>query len=206
MITTPHHAGVTRAMAWPAAAVRLLLLLLLALAMLVASAIQLPAGQAVASRQQTATTAASTPGSAVAAAEKGDLPGVTLVVNQLRRSDPNTVTTVFTIANKGAEAFSFDWTWGEFGVVKVGDALSFDVSGVYLVDAQGKKKYLVLRDATNRCICSTGIYRSGEAIKGLDTGKEATMWAKFPAPPASVSKISLAVPHFPILDGLPLAP
>jgi hypothetical protein len=207
MIWTAGGTSVAPGMPRPAAAGRLLIL---AVAVLVAAAVQPPTSRAEASQQTTATTTAAAgatpaPGPVVATADKGDLPGVTLTVNQLRRSDPNTVTVVFTIANKDAEAFLFDWTWGELGVVKVGDVFAFDVSGVYLVEPQGKKKYLVLRDANNRCICSTGIYRAGEAVKGLDRGKEATMFAKFPAPPPSVSTVAVAVPHFPVLDNLPLA-
>jgi len=149
----------------------------------------------------TATTAA-TP--VVASADKGDLPGITLAINQLRRSDPNTVTLIFSIANQGDKPFAFDWTWGELGFVRVGDALSFDMSGVYLVDPDGKKKYLVLRDKNRGCICTTGILKAGEALKGLDAGQQTTMFAKFPAPPPSVTKLTVSVPHFPALDGVPL--
>ena len=167
-------------------------------------------GQAEAGSQaQPTTTAAATattaaPAPVVASADKGDLPGITLAINQLRRSDPNTVTLIFSIANRGDKPFTFDWTWGELGFVRVGDALSFDMSGVYLVDPEGKKKYLVLRDTNKGCICTTGILKAGEALKGLDAGQETTMFAKFPAPPASVTKLTVAVPHFPALDGVPL--
>jgi hypothetical protein len=150
----------------------------------------------------TATTAAPEP--VIASADKGDLPGITLAINQLRRSDPNTVTLIFSITNQGTKPFAFDWTWGELGFVRVGDALSFDMSGVYLVDPEGKKKYLVLRDTNKGCICTTGILKAGEALKGLDAGQQTTMFAKFPAPPASVTKLTVAVPHFPALDGVPL--
>jgi hypothetical protein len=151
-----------------------------------------------------AATATTTAAPVVASADKGDLPGITLAINQLRRSDPNTVTLIFSIANRGDKPFAFDWTWGELGFVRVGDALSFDMSGVYLVDPEGKKKYLVLRDTNKGCICTTGILKAGEALKGLDAGQETTMFAKFPAPPASVTKLTVSVPHFPALDGVPL--
>jgi hypothetical protein len=151
----------------------------------------------------TATTAAPAP--VVASADKGDLPGITLAINQLRRSDANTVTLIFTIANKGSKALNFDWTWGEAGFVEVGNALTFDMSGVYLVDTDGKKKYLVLRDTNKVCLCTTGILRSGTELKGVEAGQETTMYGKFPAPPASVSKLTVAVPHFPALDNVPLS-
>jgi hypothetical protein len=183
--------------------------LLVVVAVLVASAVQSPATQAVANQQTTPTTATpvasgATPAPVVASADRGDLPGITLTVDQLRRSDPNTVTVVFTIANKDGEPPVFDWTWGELGLTEVGNAFAFDMSGVYLVEPEGKKKYLVLRDTNNRCICSTGVYRSGTA-EGLTPGTAVTMFAKFPAPPAAVTRVAVAVPHFPVLDGLPLA-
>jgi hypothetical protein len=195
--------------AWRSAA----LPLVLALALLAAGCsggdkggAQAKAGEAQAQPTTTTAPAAAAPAPApvVASADRGDLPGLTLAVNQLRRSDPNTVTLIFSIANKGDKPFSFDWTWGEFGFVEAGDALSFDMSGVYLVDPEGKKKYLVLRDKNKGCICTTGILKAGEALKGLDVGQQTTMFAKFPAPPPSVTKVTVSVPHFPALDGVPL--
>jgi hypothetical protein len=186
----------------PAAALRLTVLALAVLAVTTAQ----PASQAAANQQQPTTTTAPapTPAAAVASADKGDLPGITLAIDQFRRSDPNTATLVFTIANRDGEPPIFDWTWGELGLVEVGNAFAFDMSGVYLLDPEGKTKYLVLRDANNRCICSTGVYRAGTS-KGLVPGTAVTMFAKFPAPPASVARMAVAVPHFPVLDGVPLA-
>jgi hypothetical protein len=157
--------------------------------------------------QASTTTVAGQPAPApvIAQSDHADLPGITLAVNQLRRSDPNTVTLIFTIANKGTKAFNFDWTWGEAGFVEVGNALTFDVSGVYLVDTEGKKKYLVLRDTNKQCLCTTGILHSGTELKGVETGQESTMFAKFPAPPAAASKLTVTVPHFPALDNVPLS-
>lgn len=157
--------------------------------------------------QASASTAAGQPAPApvIARSDHADLPGITLAINQLRRSDPNTLTLIFTIANKGDKAFNFDWTWGEAGFVEVGNALTFDVSGVYLVDTGGKKKYLVLRDTNKQCLCTTGILHSGTELKGVETGQETTMFAKFPAPPASVTRLTVSVPHFPALDNVPLS-
>ena len=157
--------------------------------------------------QASATTTAAQPAAApvIASSDHADLPGITLAVNQLRRSDPNTVTLIYTIANKGTKPFTFDWTWGEAGFVEVANALTFDMSGVYLVDPEGKKKYLVLRDSNKVCLCTTGVLRSGTELKGVEAGQETTMFAKFPAPPAEVSKMTVAVPHFPVLDNVPLS-
>jgi hypothetical protein len=200
--------GSTRALGGSAAQPRRVAprrLILVALAVLVVSAAQ-PASQAVANQPQPTATTATTappPAAAVASADKGDLPGITLAVDQFRRTDPNTITLIFTLANKGGEPPVFDWTWGELGIIEVGNALAFDMSGVYLLDPEGKTKHLVLRDANDRCICSTGVYRSGTST-GLTPGTAVTMFAKFPAPPASVARMAVAVPHFPVLDGVPL--
>jgi hypothetical protein len=102
-------------------------------------------------------------------------------------------------------AFNLDWTWGEAGFVGVGNALTFDVSGFYLVDPEGRKKHLVLRDTSKQCLCTAGILHSGTELKGVETGQETTRFAKFPATPASVSRLSVAVPHFPALDNVPLS-
>jgi hypothetical protein len=182
------------------------LLLILAVAVLAPSGGGVgTAAQASQATTTTAAAAAPAPDQVLASSEKGDLTGLTLAVNQLRRSDANTITLVFSITNQGSQAYSFDWTWGEVGVIELGDAFTFNMSGVYLVEPAGMKKYLVLLDTRRRCICSTGIFRSGGTISGLTPGKDATMWAKFPAPPASVTSLAVAVPHFPVLDGVPLS-
>jgi hypothetical protein len=185
------------------------LLLILAVAVLAPSGGGGGVGTAAQASQATTTTtgaaAAPAPDQVLASSEKGDLTGLTLTINQLRRSDANTITLVFSITNQGSQAYSFDWTWGEVGVIDLGDAFTFNMSGVYLVESSGMKKYLVLLDTDKRCICSTGIFRSGGTISGLTPGKDATMWAKFPAPPASVTRLAVAVPHFPVLDGVPLS-
>jgi hypothetical protein len=197
---------------WRSSSRSLLLPLTLVLVAVLASGCSLvgrKSAQAEAAQATTATTAAGggQPAAApvIASSDHADLPGITLAINQLRRSDANTVTLIFTIANKGSKALNFDWTWGEAGFVEVGNALTFDMSGVYLVDTGGKKKYLVLRDTNKVCLCTTGILRSGTELKGVEAGQETTMYGKFPAPPASVSKLTVAVPHFPALDNVPLS-
>jgi hypothetical protein len=184
-----------------------LLLSVLALALLAAGCSRDSQGGQAAEAQATTTTAAGpTPATlpVVTSSDKGDVPGISVSINQLRRSDPNTVTLIFTIANKGTESFSYDWTWGEFGVVDIGDARTYDVSGVYLIEPVGKKKYLVLRDTEKRCVCTIGLVRAGESLKGIVPGQDTTLFAKFPAPPADVSKMSVVIPHFPVFDGVPL--
>jgi hypothetical protein len=72
-----------------------------------------------------------------------------------------------------------------------------DVSGAYLVDTVNKKKYLVIRDSDNECLCSRN-------LGGIAPGSAANLWARFPAPPDSVQKIGVVVPHFIPMDDIQL--
>lgn len=65
-----------------------------------------------------------------------------------------------------------------------------DLRNVHLIDAAGKKKYLVITDSDGKCVCSGGL------TTALDTGKSINLWARFPAPPAEVREVSVVFPHF----------
>lgn len=69
------------------------------------------------------------------------------------------------------------------------------IGGVHLIDNVGKKKYLVIRDAANNCVCS-------RQLNAIQPKSSANLWAKFPAPPADVSKISIVIPHFTPIDDI----
>jgi hypothetical protein len=73
------------------------------------------------------------------------------------------------------------------------------VDGIYLIDVPGKKKYLVVRDSEDHCLCSRAIERN------LAPNASAAFWAKFPAPPDSVQKIGIVVPHFIPMDDVPIS-
>jgi len=69
------------------------------------------------------------------------------------------------------------------------------VSGVYLIDGVNKKRYLVMRDADGKCICF-------DTLTYVEPKSSVTVWAKFPAPPADVGKMTVIVPLFLPLDGV----
>ena len=71
------------------------------------------------------------------------------------------------------------------------------ITGVYLIDGVNKKRHLVMRDADGKCICTDTL--SDVAPKG-----SVTVWAKFPEPPNDVSKMTVIVPLFLPLDGVPV--
>ena len=70
---------------------------------------------------------------------------------------------------------------------------------IYYVDAKNKKKYLVIRDTENHPLAS--------ALHDLtvDPGETKGCWAKFPAPPADVTAISVYIPGAPPFENVPLA-
>jgi hypothetical protein len=72
------------------------------------------------------------------------------------------------------------------------------LGGVTLVDIAGKKKYEVARDSARRCLCSGNLSR-------LDPGARLSLWAKFPAPPDDVQKISVLIPFFPPIEEVPIS-
>ena len=73
-----------------------------------------------------------------------------------------------------------------------------DVGGIHLIDPINKKKYFVLRDTANKCVCSGYLPR-------LNVAERVTSWARFPAPPEDVRKISVVIPSFPPIDDVAIA-
>lgn len=125
---------------------------------------------------------------------EGDYPGTRVEVLELKRSGGNTLTLKFAIQSDGtAKDVTFDSA--NFGESGMGDHGS--VGGVHLLDSANKKKYLVVRDSEKVCVCS-------RAVPSIKPNARAMLWAKFPAPPESVEKISVVVPHFIPMDDVPI--
>ena len=132
----------------------------------------------------------------VLAATDGEYTDVKLEVTELKRTSGDTLTLKFTIINDSSEQMTFSYDFGEAGKYGTGDFNS--VGGVNLVDAAGKKKYLVLRDSAGNCLCSRG-------LKDVQPGARANLYAKFPAPPEGVEKITVEIPHFIPMDDVPIS-
>ena len=62
-----------------------------------------------------------------------------------------------------------------------------------------KKKYFVVRDSEKNCLCSQAV----DDVK--EGGGRVTLWAKFPAPPPEVQKITIQIPHFQPIDDAPIS-
>jgi hypothetical protein len=141
-----------------------------------------------------AATPAVVPSGPVLATADGDKPGVRAEVTELKRTSGDTVNLKFTLINESDKSMSFSYDFGENK--QTGDFNS--IAGTHLIDAVGKKKYFVVRDTEGACVCS----------KDLDDVKpktRVTLFAKFPAPPADVEKITVVVPHFTPMDDVPIS-
>ncbi|MGH8494860.1 MAG: hypothetical protein ACREVN_01870 [Gammaproteobacteria bacterium] len=131
----------------------------------------------------------------VIASTDGEQPGMRVEVTELKRSGGGVVTLKFALINDSSEEFSFGYDMGD-GSLGATDISS--IGGVHLIDNEGKKKYQVIRDADNKCVCSRG-------LDDLEPGSRLWLWARFPAPPADVQSLSVMIPHFIPMDGVPLS-
>lgn len=131
---------------------------------------------------------------AIATAD-GETSGTRVDVTELKRSSDNTVTLKFAMANDSDKQLNFGYAFGD-EANQIKDFAS--IGGITLIDGTNKKKYFVVRDTENNCVCSRG-------LKDMAAHSRANLWAKFPAPPDDVQKISIVIPHFGPLDDVPIS-
>ncbi|MGQ0486181.1 MAG: hypothetical protein ACT4SY_12620 [Hyphomicrobiales bacterium] len=109
----------------------------------------------------------------------GETTGTRIEITELSRTSGETVTLKFRLTvDNGVEA-------APYGLMEYND-----LREVHLIDAAGKKKYLVIKDSDGKCVCSGGLTQQSMS------GKSINLWARFPAPPAEVKEISVVFPHF----------
>ena len=120
----------------------------------------------------------------------GEVPGTSIEVQELKIVS-GALMLKFTIKNESDKAIDLYST--------MAGTENETVDGIYLLDVPGKKKYLVVRDSENHCLCSRSINRH------LAPSESEALWAKFPAPPDSVTKIGIVVPHFIPMDDVPVS-
>lgn len=142
-----------------------------------------------------ATPSAAAPAAVVIATADGEKAGTRVEITELKRSSDNTVTLKFGMVNDGAERLSFGYDYGD-PQHSIKDFSS--IGGVTLVDGTNKKKYFVVRDTDYNCLCSRD-------LKDIPAKSRGNVWAKFPAPPDDVQKISIVIPHFGPIDDVPIS-
>lgn len=79
------------------------------------------------------------------------------------------------------------------------DGRWYTAEGLRVIDEVNGREHFPLVDADGGCYCSNDIQR-------IDPGQSIGVYARFPAPPRGVDRVSLHVPGFPSFDDLPLAP
>jgi hypothetical protein len=145
----------------------------------------------------TATTVSVPTSTGAVASTEGETPGLRIDVTELKRTSGGTVNLKFVVVNNGAERFGR--TSDYFGDYNVSADHYHDVSGIHLIDPVNKKKYFVVTDAEKKCVCSKAIFDR------VEPGAKANLWAKFPAPPPDVTKVTIEIPHFQPMDDVPIA-
>ncbi|GHE56917.1 hypothetical protein [Streptomyces griseoaurantiacus] len=117
---------------------------------------------------------------------KGDN-GLTLKVTSAKRDGGGFVTVEGSVTNNtGTIWVAADWRGDENELAKNGGSMA----GASLVDQKGKKKYLILRDTSGRCLCT-------KFTGGVRDGESADWFAQFPAPPEDTSDVQLQVGGMP---------
>lgn len=113
--------------------------------------------------------------------------GVTAEVTEFKRKG-NTLTAKVRFRNSGSERVEPE--------IRLGDA--------YVMDAAAGKKYQVLKDEKGTYIAALYPGWSDRWWGKLAAGEQATIWMKFPAPPAEVRAVTLQLPGVPPFEDVPI--
>lgn len=132
---------------------------------------------------------------AIASAD-GEVAGTRVDVRELKRTSGGTLNLKFVLVNGSPKDLHVYSAWlGDASLTK--DSYR-NVSGIHLIDPVNKKKYFVVTDAEKNCVCSTDV---GDPKAGASVN----LWAKFPAPPPEVQKVTIEIPHFQPIDDVPIS-
>ncbi|MEU5579958.1 hypothetical protein ABZ791_16920 [Streptomyces huasconensis] len=112
---------------------------------------------------------------------------ITLTVTSAVRDAGGFVTVSGKVTNNGGKFWAAaNWRGEERELNKNGSS----VAGANLIDNEGKKKYLVLRDTEGRCLCT-------KFTGGVKPSQTADWYAQFPAPPEATTKVDFQVGAMP---------
>ncbi|MET7906686.1 hypothetical protein [Streptomyces avermitilis] len=113
--------------------------------------------------------------------------GLTLAVTSAKRDSGGFVTVEGTVTNNTDSIWvAASWRGDERELSKNGAS----IAGASLIDQKGKKKYLILRDTSGRCLCT-------QFTGGVRQGATAQWFAQFPAPPEGTTKVNFQVGGMP---------
>ncbi|MEV6792377.1 hypothetical protein AB0M87_10330 [Streptomyces sp. NPDC051320] len=128
-----------------------------------------------------------TPGADDVLAQVKGSDGVTLTITSAVRDAGGFVTVSGKVTNGSGKIWT-PTTWAGDESELAGNSAS--MAGASLVDATGKKKYLILRDTSGRCLCT-------KFVGGFVPNAEKSFYAQFPAPPASTKSVEFQVGDMP---------
>jgi hypothetical protein len=165
-----------------------------------------PEGEATAEATETAT--ADGGGETASIAEgQGSADGArfTFRITELKRSGPTVVLNATVEWAEGADdsmQVSSTFSDGQFQSLEGSEGNeSGDVfDGVALIDPEGRKKYLVARESTGRCVCSNDL---SAAFVAADT--PVSLQATLAAPPETVTKVNVFVPRVKTFTDVPIS-
>lgn len=136
-----------------------------------------------ASEEAPAESQAPSEGAVLATSKDGD---VTVTVTSANRDAGGFVTLTGSLTNNGSKAwYAEDWQSAETELA--GNGVS--MAGASLVDEEGKKRYLVLRDTNGRCLCTK--------FSRVTPGEAKDWYAQFPAPPEDTTEVKFQVGSMP---------
>ncbi|HYO15318.1 MAG TPA: hypothetical protein VE685_19140 [Thermoanaerobaculia bacterium] len=125
--------------------------------------------------------------SANLASQETNWSGVVAEVTELRRKG-NTLPAKVRFRNQGGAVAEPDVHYNE----------------VYVMDLGAGKKYEVLKDEKGNYIAGLRSGWNNRWYDKVQPGQSATIWMKFPAPPADVKTVTLQVPGIPPFEDLPI--
>ncbi|MFI1969092.1 hypothetical protein [Streptomyces cinnamoneus] len=112
--------------------------------------------------------------------------GIVVTLSAAVRDKGGFVTVSGAVANRGTKPYT-PLTWRSKETEMKSQS---SVSGASLIDAAGKKRYLVLRDTDGECLCTTGLVN-------IRPGESRALFAQFPAPPDGVRDVDFQLPTMP---------
>jgi hypothetical protein len=125
-------------------------------------------------------------GAAQELAGDGERSGTKVVIRDLKRDDGGTVTLRFRVINSNDNQVEVYQLIGGYLDARV-----------HLLDAAARKKYLVVKDSSNKCECTE--------VRGSVTKDDPiNLWAKFPAPPSNVERVTVVIAGFEPIEAVPI--
>ena len=118
---------------------------------------------------------------------ESSIDGIRVEVTQLRRMSGGTVELRFAVINDTDR--DVNYSEAKF--------FSPQLSELVLIDPIGKKKYFIVQDKLGTCVCS--------GASQVNRRSRVRLWARFPAPPESVERISIVFPSIPPVDDVPVS-